>query len=216
MLSLNHANARIKGLLDYTVLIEKGVTLSRCDVMSDVKVGYKTYANYSFIRSGVSIGRYCSIGRRSTIGAMHHPTDWLTTHPVGYGSNEQFTRETIVGNDVWIGDNVIILNGRSIGDGAVIGAGAIVTRDVKAYEIVAGVPAKSLRFRFPAEYIDRLMSLKWWHYHPSLLEGINFKDIDAALPKLEQRIATAATFPPHYKKFGKVGALRARIGLLKG
>jgi acetyltransferase-like isoleucine patch superfamily enzyme len=215
MLPVDRAKSRIKELVGHNMLIEEGVALSRCDVMSNIKIGYMTYANYSFLRSGVSIGRYCSIGRRSTIGAMHHPTDWLTTHPVGYGSNEQFTRETFVGNDVWVGDNVVILNGLSIGDGAVIGAGAIVTRDVKPYEIVAGVPAKPLRFRFPAGHIDRLISLKWWEYHPSILDNINFKDVDAALSELERRVATAAIFPPHHKKFGKTSALRARFGLLK-
>ena len=70
-----------------------------------------------------------------------------------------------IGNDVWIGANVKIIGGRKIGTGAIIGANAVVTKDVPDYAIVAGVPAKIIRFRFPPQVIDALLESKWWEFN---------------------------------------------------
>ena len=80
-----------------------------------------------------------------------------------------------IGNDVWIGENAVILGGISIGDGAVIGAGAIVTKDVPPYTIVGGVPAKKIRSRFPDDIVKMLLKIQWWNLEEDILkENIYF------------------------------------------
>ena len=75
-----------------------------------------------------------------------------------------------IGNDVWIGERVMVMGGVKIGNGAVVGAGAIVTKDVPPYAIVAGVPAKVIRYRFSAEVIDELERIEWWNVNDKLLK----------------------------------------------
>ncbi len=86
--------------------------------------------------------------------------------------------QVVIGNDVWIGCNSIILGGIKIGDGAIVGAGAVVTRDVAPYSIVAGVPAKVIKYRFTDEQIEFLDSLKWWDKPPVEIEKIYHSFID--------------------------------------
>lgn len=138
-----------------------------------VRLGRHSYMNDGMVRHHTLIGRYCSIGRHVTIAAGDHHTDALTTHPVGFKSATRPRRPpgslrtskhstTEIGNDVWIGDNVVVLSGVHIGDGAVIGANAVVTKDVEPYAIVGGVPAKLIRFRFDEKIITDLLDVKWW------------------------------------------------------
>ena len=131
-----------------------------------------------------TIGRYTCIGTNVRTAFGTHPTkEWVTIHPAFFSTAKQagfsyvdkqkyvednYTddkRKTFVtiGNDVWIGDNVLILPGIHIGDGAVIGAGAVVTKDVEPYSVVAGVPAKVLRYRFERSTISELKKIKWWN-----------------------------------------------------
>ncbi len=106
----------------------------------------------------------------------------MSTHPfiysekLGFGGEDKIPyKEKIIGNDVWIGLNAIILpNAGRIGDGAIIGAGAVVTKDVPDYAIVVGVPAKVIAFRFQKHEIDWLMKIKWWNWP--------MNDIKRALP----------------------------------
>ena len=119
------------------------------------------------------IGSFCSIASGSTIGGGSHPTDWVSSSPVFYkGGNvlkknfsqndyPEFKRTTI-GNDVWIGSKCLIKGGVNIGDGAVIGMGSVVTKDVPPYEIWAGNPAKCIRKRFDDATISKLLEIKWW------------------------------------------------------
>lgn len=167
---------------------EEHVELWRCSIISPVTVGFRSYANDSFLRNTV-IGRFCSIGRDVSIGAAKHPTDLLTTHPVLFG--ETIAPETHIGNDVWIGDKVVVMAGLRIGDGAVIGAGAVVTRDVEPYSIVAGVPAREIRKRFDADLREQLLASEWWNYGDSVV----CDDPREAM----KRIATATILPPHFK-----------------
>ena len=78
-----------------------------------------------------------------------------------------------IGNDVWVGDTVTILSGVEIGDGAVVGASSVVTRNVDPYEVVAGNPAKHIRFRFPREVVELLTKLKWWNLTPTQISQIS-------------------------------------------
>ena len=149
-----------------------------------------------------SIGRYCSINSTARIWD-NHSLDCVTTSPLldhpmfmdwdMYLQAEQMARKygkhngnvkcershirnnkpVVIGNDVWIGANVIILPGVEIKDGAVIAAGAVVTRNVPAYAIVGGVPAKILKYRFDGKIIDELLKIKWWEWpHDKIIENM--------------------------------------------
>ena len=76
-----------------------------------------------------------------------------------------------IGNDVWIGANAMILGGITIGDGAIIGAGAVVTKDIPPYAIVGGIPARIIRYRFPNDVINALLSSQWWNLSENILKS---------------------------------------------
>ena len=146
-----------------------------------------------------SIGRFCSINNTAKIW-NNHPIDYITTHPlldhIAFYSWETAQRRSemikkygkyhenllygeselrngtpiVIGNDVWIGANVIILPGVHVGDGAVLAAGAVVTKDVDDYAIVGGVPAKIIRYRFSKEEIIKLKQVQWWNWTEEEIE----------------------------------------------
>jgi virginiamycin A acetyltransferase len=124
------------------------------------------------------IGRYCTLARGTTIVlGGEHRIDWVTTY--GFEKMEQknganpLDGNVIVGNDVWIAENSLILSGVTIGDGAVIGAGSVVRRDVPPYGIVAGNPARVIRFRFEKDTIQALQNIAWWNWpHEKVEEAL--------------------------------------------
>lgn len=143
------------------------------------------YGSYIDRRSDINavIGRYCSIASDvKTVSGTHPVSDFVSTHPCFFSTKKQagftYVSENIfkedvfadsqghlvvIGNDVWIGSNVLLLPGVHIGDGAVVAAGAVVTKDVSPYSIVGGVPAKEIKKRFSEEEIKKLMEIKWWN-----------------------------------------------------
>jgi len=142
-------------------------------------IGEYTYGRPKIFgnEANLKIGKFCSIAMGTTIylGSEHH-TEWITTYPsfakfkkANFASNTT-KGDVIIGNDVWIGDSALILSGVTIGDGAVIGARAVVTKDVKPYEVVAGNPAKHIRFRFSKEQIKKLLEIKWWNWDIEKIE----------------------------------------------
>jgi|CXWL01.1.fsa_nt_gi acetyltransferase-like isoleucine patch superfamily enzyme len=119
------------------------------------------------------IGNFCSIAARVQIllGGEHR-VDWVTTYPFsvfwpsasGVEGHPRIRGDVVIGNDVWLGTEATIMSGVTIGDGAVVGAKAVVTRDVPPYAVVAGNPARLVRFRFSDDEIERLLALRWWDW----------------------------------------------------
>ncbi|NVJ64147.1 MAG: CatB-related O-acetyltransferase [Flavobacteriaceae bacterium] len=171
----------------------------------NVFLGAYSYMNdLGYMRSNTFIGRYCSIGRRVTISAGMHAMHGVSTHPVlrksvNYSTSEKAMLElnvtnptmqqTVILNDVWIGDGAIIMPGVTIGNGAVIGANAVVTRNVPPYTVVAGSPAKVIKKRFPEKVIVSLLDSQWWNLPHELLTQMPTGNIFAFLEQLENKTA---------------------------
>lgn len=194
-----------------SLTVEEPVNLCEAVIAGNVFVGAFTYFNHGGEVGQCRIGRYCSIGQQVLIAPGEHPTDFATTHPIGIdpeGSSAGFTlhplykptaytakerpsriveRQTgaVIGNDVWIGARAIVRHGVTIGDGAVIAAGAVVTKDVHPYEIVGGVPAAHIRWRFAEQLRDRFREIAWWQYDLSVLRERDFSDPEGFLDVVE-------------------------------
>lgn len=139
-----------------------------------INIGYGTYGgcfDLSNIPQNVTFGNYCSIASGVRIFRTNHPLDSFTTHPLLYNPVMGFVKKDMldrpkldIGHDVWIGANAIITPSvTKIGNGAVIGAGAVVTKNVAPYTIVAGNPAKLIKYRFNDRQIEYLENIKWWN-----------------------------------------------------
>lgn len=162
-----------------------------------------TIDRYTYIHGSsvvqAKVGAFCSIASGCVIGGGKHPTDWVSSSPVFYeGRNAlrtHFSRnvfpefvDSVIGNDVWMGSRCLIKGGVTIGDGAIIGMGSVVTKDVPPYEIWAGNPAKCIRKRFDEETIAKLMQVQWWNWDEEKLSryGDCFRDPRELLKRLEE------------------------------
>ncbi|NRS90160.1 acetyltransferase-like isoleucine patch superfamily enzyme [Flavobacterium sp. 7E] len=146
-------------------------------LMDSCTIGDHTYIQKSTTIFNTEIGKFCSIAAGVSIGPGIHKMDGISTHPVFYlkntplakiyCKNDSFisSKKTIIGHDVWIGEKVVILDGVNIGNGAIIAAGAVVSKDVEPYAIVGGVPAKFIKYRFQKDDINSLLNSQWWN-HP--------------------------------------------------
>jgi acetyltransferase-like isoleucine patch superfamily enzyme len=134
-----------------------------------------SYCGYDCKLINCKIGAFCSIADEVVIGGANHPIDRVSTSPVFYRDKSiirkkfaTFERpedpEIEIGNDVWIGYRAMIVPGVKVGDGAVIGMGSVVTKDVGSYEIWAGNPARKIRDRFSEEEKSCLLDIKWWNW----------------------------------------------------
>ena len=144
----------------------------------DVKIGKYSYYKRGTKLMNCDIGRFCHIGDNCAIGLFGHDTSQVTTYPLKYHFDNSVvdvgqdstadavrkSRQTIIKNDVYIGESVTIFAGVTVGNGAVIGARAVVTKDVPDYAVVAGVPSQIVRMRFSDKIVDDLLDIQWWQW----------------------------------------------------
>ena len=164
-------------------------------VGDQTEVGFSSLGTASYIANNskilyAKIGKFCSIGDNVRTYLGRHPVnEMISSHPVFYNKlnpttlnfctdldfeQHKFVCDNYVvniGNDVWIGSNVLIMDGISIGDGAIIAAGSVITKDVLQFEVVGGVPAKHIKFRFGLKSQEIILKSNWWNW--------DLKEIDA-------------------------------------
>jgi virginiamycin A acetyltransferase len=163
-------------------LTSNAIVDDTCELGDDVELVSVTVGRFTSIGrhsrlEQADVGPFCSLSWNVTIGWIDHSTITATTHdfPVSPTSNffeghiERVHPRVTVGADVWIGCNAVVAPGVRIGNGAVVGAGAVVIHDVRDYEIVAGVPAGHLRYRCPPDIAARLTAVAWWNWPTRLI-----------------------------------------------
>lgn len=190
----------------------RGITLDRQVTNPNILVGrYSYYSGYYHGHSfddcarflvpdegadRLVVGSFCSIGSGAAFimaGNQGHRNGWISTFPfywmseveafAGAANGFRPAGDTVIGNDVWIGSEAIVMPGVRIGDGAVIGTRALVTRDVEPYAIVGGNPARTIRKRFDDERVRLLLDMRWWDWPDDRLAGampiLTGGDVDA-------------------------------------
>lgn len=211
------------------LILEPPCSLKWMGVSHSLELGAFSYAVSGFY-FGCRIGRYCSFGEQVQIGRHPHPTHWFSSSPFFYQAyagildqplpagieltpHKDFPRKsppvtaklTTIGNDVWIGHGAFILPGVKIGDGAVIAAMSVVTKDVPPYAVVAGVPAVVKKMRFPEKRIERFLRVKWWDLAPWDLKGAPVDEFPAFFDYLtELREKGAQPYKPELVNVAKL------------
>jgi hypothetical protein len=172
-----------------------------CEIAAGVQFLESELGDYSYIERNAeaiytSIGKFSAIAANARLNALEHPIERVSQHKITYRPNEYFAhakldkafrerrqaKRVTIGHDVWIGHGTIVMPGITIGHGAVIAAGAVVTKDVAPYEIVAGVPARRLRWRFNEAIRNRLLALEWWNWDRAQL-GEAIADMQSLAPE---------------------------------
>ena len=185
--------ASLKAQYGRNVLISRGTYVN-----NNVEIGDFSYVNENSSIVDVVIGKFCSISSNVYVSPFQHNHQLITTHPFLYNSFYRLAstplvtfkdnKITKIGNDVWVGLNVVIMRGIVIGDGAVVAAGSILTKDVPPYEIWGGVPARFIKKRFNSEVIAALQKIKWW---------------DWPIEKIRENAYLMSDVPEFILKFGK-------------
>lgn len=202
-------------------VFETPISLASGKISGAFAFGAFSYAESNFQFHSAKVGRFCSIARDVIVGlGQDHPTGWLSTHPFQYGggglarvegryeglpeyqkwaANQAFepaATTTVIGNDVWIGDGAFIVGGVTVGDGALIAARTVVTKDVPPYAVVAGSPARVIRHRFSDELIARLVAFGWWNYDLSgIKDELDFPQPERCLALLDEKRAAGTLRP---------------------
>jgi acetyltransferase-like isoleucine patch superfamily enzyme len=162
----------------------------------DSRIGRYSYCGYNTRILSADVGSFCSIAGGVFIeGAYSHPINYVSTSPVFFAeksavrgkfashAGDENVPRTQIGNDVWIGQGALVKAGVRIGDGAIVGMGSVVTKDVEPYSIVAGNPSRLIRKRFDEETIERLCESKWWELPEAQLQEVaaKFNDVPGFL-----------------------------------
>jgi phosphonate metabolism protein (transferase hexapeptide repeat family) len=166
-----------------TVRLREAVIGRHCEVLADSSVEYASLGDYSYLGrqcevADAVIGKFTAIANSVRIGAPNHPMDRPSLHRFTYCPEyydaaatrdrtffaDRRAAQVTIGNDCWLGHRAIILPGVTVGDGAVIAAGAVVSRDVAPYTVVGGVPARVIRERFSRAVAARLQRIAWWDW----------------------------------------------------
>ncbi len=197
--------ARLSG----TVSLEKKIHFFNNVTVRDCSFGSYSYvAPYGHLLFA-DVGRYCSIGNNVAVGGSNHPMEHVSTSPAFYDKlfggqawtpppyDRRGDRVTI-GNDVWIAAHALVLPGVTIGDGAVVGMGAVVAKDVEPFAVVVGNPARVVRRRFDDTLCERLAALAWWNYDwpaCAAAAGVDWSDPAATLARMADLVAAGAVAP---------------------
>lgn len=203
-----------------------------CNFKTPIEVG--AWSNVAGVKghgeiNNIKIGRYCSIADKVDINPPQHPSDWLSISARQYNAGflefnrfggkdvrvlEWETEKRVeIGNDVWVGTNAVIMGGVKIGDGAIVAAGAVVTKDVPPYAIVGGVPAKVIKYRFDEATIKELLALKWWDYDIADFGEVDWSDVTKAIAAIKAKLAGNPAIKPHAPKIVTAYELKPRIKL---
>lgn len=177
-------------LIDPTAQVRASTLGRYTEVGARTKLLEVAMDDYSYVVNDsdiayASIGKFCSIAAMTRLNPGNHPTWRASQSHFTYRASAYFPGEAdddaffqwrrdqrlTLGHDVWIGHGAVVLAGRSIGTGAVVAAGAVVSKDVPAYAIVAGVPARIVKLRFPLDIADRLQALAWWDWSHEALRA---------------------------------------------
>ncbi|MGY2170953.1 CatB-related O-acetyltransferase [Pseudomonas gingeri] len=176
------------------LILEEDAMLGHVNISAaQLTIGAHTYIrSQSHLWHVSSIGRFCSIGSDVTIGQEKntHPTNWVSSHPFQYTDSPLAYQPKIematIGHDVWIGQNAMVMEGVTVGTGAVIATRAVVTKDVLPYAIVAGIPAKVVAYRHPPELVDRLLASQWWDKEIADLQKLSLNEPLRCMDELDR------------------------------
>lgn len=170
--------------LGHDVYLAKGVSIRENVSIDD----YSYCSANTIIFAGSSVGKFSSIGYNVQIGVPEHPVKFFSTSPTIYRKTKaskyckwaenDINEPARIGNNVWIGSNAVILQGVNVGNGAVVAAGAVVTKDVSPYAVVGGVPAKKIKQRLSEDLIEKLEKSKWWEHDLEWIEKFTFEIYD--------------------------------------
>lgn len=180
LLFFSKVTSLFKNSIAFSSRVEFSIVSDKAKVWAHCKLFHTSVGDYSYIGPNsrlvyTHIGKFCSIAGNVYVGMGKHSLNYISTSSLFTaeinGTRRSWVKNTVyeeyervtIGNDVWIGARAMIIGGIKVGDGAVIGAGAIVTKDIPPYAVVAGVPAKVIRYRFSQEQIDALLAHPWWN-----------------------------------------------------
>ena len=202
---LSYPYISFSAIWDKDTSFTKTTALRQFSHCINVRIGKFSSIGMHSTVTDAEIGNFTVIARNCDIGLGVHPTNLLSCHSIFYKNSPwpshpewvkqadfEETRISHIGNDVWIGAKSTIMDGVTIGDGAIVAACSLVTKDVPPYAVVGGVPAKVIKYRFPEEVIERLLQIRWWNMPDDEITSIidlfhkpnlSLEDIEALMNK---------------------------------